>query len=138
MAVISVSVQRGIYRFCHSLDVCRASEKLAYLFRPTHGGRRREIGVNHPVPDPPLALFFDQIDSVASVVPRGQIGKLPDFKSTWDLVAVSMGLNFEAKKGKTVIEKMRAGSYRVIAGKASADVQVMAGVTVTAELQPQK
>jgi hypothetical protein len=73
-----------------------------------------------------------------SLIPLDADGKLPDFKGAWDHVAVSMGLNFEAKKGKTVIENLRAGSYRVIAGKASADVQVKAGVTVTAELQPEK
>jgi hypothetical protein len=69
-----------------------------------------------------------------SLIPLDADGKLPDFKGTWDHVAVNLGLNFEAKKGKTVIEKLRAGSYRVIAGKASADVQVKAGATVMVEL----
>jgi hypothetical protein len=73
-----------------------------------------------------------------TLIPLDADGKLPDFKGSWDHVAISMGLNFEAKKEKTVIEKLRAGSYRVIAGKASADVQVKAGATVTLELKQEK
>jgi hypothetical protein len=70
-----------------------------------------------------------------SVIPLDVDGKLPDFKGSWDHVAVSLDLNFEAKKGKTIIENLRAGSYRVIAGKASADAQVKAGTTVAVELR---
>jgi hypothetical protein len=73
-----------------------------------------------------------------SLIPLDADGKLPDFKRAWDHIAVDLGLNFEAKKGKTAIEKLRAGSYRVIAGKASADVKVKAGETVTAELPQEK
>jgi hypothetical protein len=73
-----------------------------------------------------------------SVVPLDADGKLPDFKGSAEHLAASLDLSFEAKKGKTVIENLRAGSYRVIAGKASADVQVKAGATAAVELREGK
>jgi hypothetical protein len=75
------------------------------------------------------------VEKRISIVPLDGDGKLPNFKDSWDHVAASLELSFEAKKGKTPIEGLRAGSYRVIAGKLSADVQVKAGTTVAVELR---
>jgi hypothetical protein len=75
------------------------------------------------------------VEKRISVIPLDGDGKLPDFKGSWDQVAASLDLSFEAKKGKTVIEGLRAGSYRVVAGKLSADVQVKAKTTVAVELR---
>jgi hypothetical protein len=73
-----------------------------------------------------------------SVVPLDADGKLPDFKGSWDHIAASLDLSFEAKKGKTVIERLHAGSYRVIAHNLSADVKVKAGATVAVDLRSGK
>jgi hypothetical protein len=73
-----------------------------------------------------------------SVIPLDAKGKLPDFKGSWDHIAASLNLNFDVKNGKTVIENLHAGLYRVIAGKASADAQVKAGGTEAVELREGK
>jgi hypothetical protein len=75
------------------------------------------------------------VEKRISIIPLDGEGKLPDFKGSWDHVATSLDLSIEAKKGKTLIEGLRAGFYRVTAGKLSADVQVKAKMTVAVELR---
>jgi len=60
---------------------------------------------------------------------------LPDLKGDWSDMGTALGTHVRPQNSKIVIKGLRAGKYRVTVGKATVDVEVKAGMTVTSELK---
>jgi hypothetical protein len=81
-----------------------------------------------------LTLPEKAAGSKVSLIPLDADDKLPELKVPPEGLAAYMGSEVTAKERKVVIDGLRAGLYRVRVGKAQVDVQVKAGMTVTAEV----
>jgi hypothetical protein len=58
------------------------------------------------------------------LIPLGENGKLPDLGDALETVAQALSTDVPAKDGKVVLDGLRPGAYRVLAGAAEKDVTI--------------
>ncbi len=80
-----------------------------------------------------VALPKDVTDGVR-LIPLDEAGKVPDIKDAMSALSLALKTDVPAKDGKVVLDGLRPGAYRAVAGDVSKDVTVKAGQTVKVDL----